>query len=203
MPALGLPASGLPSAGADSVPELALRELHPAGPREPAAGPSRRSPARARHRPLARLRRPRADPGGVDLARDPAVERSAGALPRHAGRAGRRVLHDAQVPDTAARRHEPRRAAADPADLLRAARVGAPGVLAAPGRAARPDRVRAGAARLRDVDGREACARHGVDRRPLRRPLPADARRHWLARVAPIAAWGGPTDARTVTRHVW
>ena len=41
------------------------------------------------------------------------------------------------------------------------------GVLAAAGRAARADRARAGAARLRDVDGGEARARSRMGRRPL------------------------------------
>src|SRR6185312_15829978 len=87
-----------------------------------------------------------------------------------------------------ARRHEPRRATADPAALLRRARNRAAGLLAAARGPPRPDRVRTGAARLRDLDGREARARPRVDRRPLGASLPAHARRDGLARPPPVAA---------------
>ena len=50
-----------------------------------------------------------------------------------------------------------------------------PAVLAAAGRAARADRVRAAADAPRHVVGREARPRPRVPRRPLRRPVPADA----------------------------
>ena len=51
-----------------------------------------------------------------------------------------------------------------------------------------PHRARAGAARLRDVDGGEARARSRVDRRPLRPPLPAHRLRDRLARAEAVAA---------------
>src|SRR5206468_8008448 len=63
------------------------------------------------------------------------------------------------------RRHEPRRPATDPAPVLRGARRGAPGLLAAARRPPGAHRLRAGATRLRDIDGGEACARPRVDRR--------------------------------------
>ena len=50
---------------------------------------------------------------------------------------------------------------ADPGAVLRRARRRAPRLLAAPRRPARADRVRAGSARLRDLDGREA--RHDLE----------------------------------------
>ena len=62
------------------------------------------------------------------------------------------------------------------------------GLLAATRRPARAHRLRAGAARLRDLDGREALARPRVDRRPLRPALPADARLNRLARPAADAS---------------
>ena len=64
----------------------------------------------------------------------------------------------------------------------------AAGVLAAARRASGADRLRAGAARLRDVDGGEARARPRVDRRPLGAPLPAHALADRLARAAPVRA---------------
>ena len=81
------------------------------------------------------------------------------------------------VHQRAARRHEPRRPAADPPRVLRGARARAAGVLAATDRPPGAHRARAGAARLRDVDGGEARARSRVDRRPLRAPLPPHRRR--------------------------
>src|SRR5206468_5758230 len=95
---------------------------------------------------------------------------------------------DPAVRQRAARRHEPRRAAADPPRLLRAARARAAGVLAAADRAAGGDGARTGAARLRDVDGREARARSRVDRRPLGAALPAHRDGHRLARDEAVAA---------------
>src|SRR5581483_11066075 len=70
----------------------------------------------------------------------------------------------------------------------RGARARAARVLAAARRPPRPDRLRAGAARLRDVDGREARARPRVDRRPVGPALPADGRRDRLARAQAVAA---------------
>ncbi len=58
--------------------------------------------------------------------------------------------------ERAARRHVVRRPTADPSEVLLRARAGPTGVLAAARRAPRPDRIRPGAPRLRDVDGREA-----------------------------------------------
>ena len=62
--------------------------------------------------------------------------------------------------------------------------------------------LRAGAARLRDLDGREARARPRVDRRPLRPPLPAHARRDraGASSASRRAAWSGPPTR--VSRHV-
>src|SRR5262249_40922571 len=78
-----------------------------------------------------------------------------------------------------------RRAAADPPALLRRARARAPRVLAAPRRAAGSHRLRAGAARLRDVDGGEARARSRMDRRPLGAALSAHSGGHRGARSPP------------------
>ena len=72
--------------------------------------------------------------------------------------------------------------------LLRAARGRAAGVLAAARRPPGPDRLRPGAARLRDLDGREARARPRVDRRPLGAALPAHADRDRLPDRRPDAA---------------
>ena len=72
--------------------------------------------------------------------------------------------------------------------LLRGARARPARVLAAARRAAGPHRPRAGAARLRDVDGGEARARPRVDRRPLGAPLPPHRVRHRLARAEAVAA---------------
>jgi hypothetical protein len=80
---------------------------------------------------------------------------------------GDAARRDPAVRERPARRHEHGGAAADPARLLRRARPRAAVVLAAARRAAGPDRARAGAAGLRDVDGREARARSRVDRRPV------------------------------------
>jgi len=49
------------------------------------------------------------------------------------------------------------------------------------------DRLRAGASRLRDLDGREARARPRMDRRPLGAPLPPHGLRHRLPRASPDA----------------
>src|SRR5204863_9260201 len=92
------------------------------------------------------------------------------------------------VAERAPRRHEPGRAASDPAALLRGARRRAAGVLAAARRQAGADRLRTGAAWLRDVYGREARARPGMDRGPLRAALPAHARDNGSARVAAVRA---------------
>src|SRR3954469_3905293 len=72
------------------------------------------------------------------------------------------------------RRHEPCRPEADQASLLRGARGRAAGLLAAARGAPRLDRLCADPTRLRDVDGREARARPGVDRRSFGAALPAD-----------------------------
>src|SRR5581483_1580588 len=89
------------------------------------------------------------------------------------------------------RRHVVRRPAADPAALLRRARPRAAVVLAEARRAPRPHGLRAGAPRLRDVDGREARARSRMDRGPFGAAVPADARLHGVPRRAP--------DVRSVT----
>src|SRR5581483_7437018 len=83
-------------------------------------------------------------------------------------------------------RHEPRRPAADPPRLLRGARARAARVLAAARRAPRPHRARAGAPRLRDLDGGEARARSRMDRRPLRPSLSPHRLRHRLARAEAV-----------------
>src|SRR5919206_5299363 len=88
------------------------------------------------------------------------------------------------------------------ATLLRGARRGAAGVLAAPRRAPGADRLRAGAPRLRDVDGGEARARPRVDRRPVRPALPAHARRNRSARrETDAAAVRGTAGGAAVTRR--
>src|SRR5438132_8582580 len=107
---------------------------------------------------------------------------------------GRRVValnaarRGSSAPERAARRHEPRRAAPDPATVLRGARGRATGVLAAPRRQAGVDGLRPGAARLRDLDGGEARSRPGMDRGPLGAALPADARHDGRPRLAAIRA---------------
>ena len=75
-----------------------------------------------------------------------------------------------------------------------------PGLLAAARRAARADRLRAGAARLRDLDGREARPRPRVDRRPVGAALPADALvdRHPRPRPDVRAAAESPAPERTL-----
>src|SRR5581483_7290576 len=83
-------------------------------------------------------------------------------------------------------RHEPRRPAADPPRLLRGARARASRVLAAARRAPRPHRARAGAPRLRDLDGGEARARSRMDRRPIRPSLSPHRLRHRLARAEAV-----------------
>src|SRR6185295_1038000 len=83
--------------------------------------------------------------------------------------------------------------------LFRAARGRAAGVLAAAGGAPGRDRVRAGPARLRDLDGREARARPGVDRRPLCAALPAHADRDGVPDRRPDVAehlQGRPLDSK-------
>ena len=103
---------------------------------------------------------------------------------------GDAARRDAAVHQRASRRHEPRRAATDPPRVLRGARARAACVLAALDRAAGPDRARAGAARLRDVDGREARARSRMDRRPLGAPLPPHRRRDRVARAPAVSCEG-------------
>ncbi len=97
---------------------------------------------------------------------------------------GDTARRDSAVRQRPPRRHESRRAASDSAGLLRGARARAAVVLAAARRPPRTDRVRAGASRLRDVDGREARARPRVDRRPLGPALPPHALRDRLARAS-------------------
>ena len=216
---------------------VALRELHPAGPREPAAGPHRRRAPRPRHRPLARLLRLALIPvalislaivlssGRPVLYRGTRVGRGgefytmlkfrtlrSGAEQRLGAHLGEELVFRTKEERTTVGRWLRATQLDELPQLLNVLRgdmslVGPRPIrpiffeqlasdlpaywqrlVVRPG----PDRVRAGAARLRDVDGREARARHGVDRRPLRRPLPADARRHRLARAAPVAARGGP-----------
>src|SRR5262249_62154450 len=121
----------------------------------PDAGARRRGPPR----PLPRRGARPADAGPDDDLRPVAKEDPAG--------------RDPAAPERAQRRHEPRRAAADPAALLRGARSEAARLLAAAHRPPRPDRLRADPARLRDLDGGEARARPGVDRRPFGSALPA------------------------------
>src|SRR5439155_18972856 len=94
---------------------------------------------------------------------------------------------DSATLERAPRRHVVRRPATDPNALLHRARAGPAGLLAAARRQARPDRLRAGAARLRDLDGREARTRPRVDRRPLRAPVPAHRPLHRLPRAPPDA----------------
>ena len=61
---------------------------------------------------------------------------------------------------------------------------------------------RAGAPRLRDVDGREARARPRMDRRPLRAALPADDGRDRAPRAAPdLLAPPPEAEARRCTRR--
>jgi len=63
-----------------------------------------------------------------------------------------------------------------------------PAYWAALDRAAGPHRARAGAPRLRDLDGGEARARSRMDRRSLCAPLSAHRRRDGMARAMAIAA---------------
>ena len=95
------------------------------------------------------------------------------------GRAAARVAarRAAAAVERPARRHVDRRPAADPARLLRGAVVEIPAVLAAAGRPARPDRLRAAADAPRHVLGREARPRPRVPRRPLGGLVPAAALR--------------------------
>src|SRR5437764_2492633 len=100
------------------------------------------------------------------------------------------------APERAAWRHEPRRAAPDQAALLRGARGRAAGVLATARRPAGTDWLRAGASRLRDVDGGEARARPRMDRGSLGAALPAHARDDGVASSAAVRA----RDLRTLAR---
>ena len=145
-------------------------------------------PAGALPRPARRPRGPLLHDAQVPHARTGRRD-AARALPRRGARAPNRGRVHADRPlaqglaarrdpaalERPARRHVVRRAAADPGALLRRARQRAPGLLAAARRAARSHRLRAGPPRLRDLDGREALPRPGVDRRPLGAALPADA----------------------------
>src|SRR6059058_1372581 len=146
---------------ADPLPRRARREGRPdlRDAQVPDAPRGRRGTARPVSRPRARR---------ADARRNHAARR---ATP---GDAARRAAPALERPP---RRHEPRRPSPDPAALLRAAGKRAARVLAAPRRAPRPDRLRPGAPRLRDLDGREARPRPRVDRRSLGVALPADARR--------------------------
>ena len=124
----------------------------------PHAHPGRRGPARPVPRPRAH---------------------AAHAVRGHAARPGaalRAPRRDAAALERDPRRHERRRAAADPARVLRGAVRPDPAVLAAPRRGARADRLRPAAHDPRDVVGGEARARPGVRRRPLRAPVPARVR---------------------------
>src|SRR5207253_5798038 len=114
--------------------------------------------------------------------RRPARPANAAGVHAHRPRAqGDAARPDPAVGERPPRGHEPRRAAPDPPRLLRGAGARAAVVLAAARRAAGPDRLRPGAAWLRDVDGREARPRPRVDRRPVGAPLPPHGRRHGLA----------------------
>src|SRR5205085_1132386 len=166
-----------------------------------------RGPRPADERAPALLPRRAARPGGTRLHHAQASDAPArrGGAPRPLPRSGARradacrddggrrlAAGDAARRDPAAlerapRRHEPRRAAADPATLLRGARDRPAGVLAAPRRPPWPDRLRAGPPRLRDIDGREARPRPRVDRRPLGSALPAHADRDRVARAQAVA----------------
>src|SRR5919197_124433 len=157
---------------ADPLPRRARREgradLRDAQVPDLAAG--RRGAARPLPRPGTR---------GADARRDDAPRRAA------TRDATRRAAAALECP---ARRHEPRRAAPDPAPLLRAAGERASVLLAAARRPPRPDGLRAGAARLRDVDGGEARPRPRVDRGPLGVALPANARRDCASRHLAVTA---------------
>src|SRR5438874_261304 len=146
---------------ADPLPRRARREGRPdlRDAQVPDAPRRRRGTARPVSRPRARR---------ADERRNHAARRAT------AGDAARRAAAALEHPP---RRHEPRRPSPDPAALLRATGQRAARVLAAPGRPPRLDRLRPGAPRLRDLDGREARPRPRVDRRSLGPALPADDRR--------------------------
>ena len=152
------------------------RDERPAGPLPRRARRPRRARLHDAQVPHAEARTPR--PGSAPTSARSSSSRTRAEYttrrPLAAGDAARRAAAALERP---ARRHVLRRAAPDPAALLRGARRGAAGVLAAARRAARADRLRAGAPRLRDVDGGEARARPRVDRRPLGAALPAHALR--------------------------
>ena len=149
------------------------RHERPAGPLPRRARRPRRALLHDAQVPDARARRrDAARPVPRRGARPPDRGRVHADRPLAEGLAARR---DPAALERAARRHVVRRAAADPRALLRRARDRAARLLAAARRAARSDRLRAGAPRLRDLDGREALPRPRVDRRPLGAALPADA----------------------------
>ena len=170
----------LPLAVADRAC-VAARDERPAGPLPRRARRPRRPHLHdIKFRTLSRDAEKRLGPYlGEEL-----VERTRASTRASAAGYGDAARRAAAALERPARRHVVRRPAPDPAALLRAARGGAPGVLAAARRPPGPDRLRAGAPRLRDVDGGEARARPRVDRRPLGAPLPADALRDRLARAA-------------------
>src|SRR6266568_3066260 len=181
-----------------------------------AAGDSDRAPDPCDERPAAllsgRTRRPRWPrlrdaevPDAAPRRRGPAgsVPRRGARSPHEGGEDGdRRVAardaagRDPTAAERVARRHEPRRAAPDPAAVLRGARGRAARVLATARHQAGADRLRAGASRLRDVDGREARARPGMDRGPLCAALPAHTRDDGAARLAPVRARAVPARTR-------